>query len=286
MEKTMQNYENTKALLNALNSPDPTIVAEAKKRFYEKFNKIFSTDKYQFKLKSIPDKAEVYNKALLKFYDAAQAGKIKKTAEGYFRTILTNECSTKLGQQQSINKKRDLSGDLSEEAVVNRIKSAGGKMIVDADETIFEQLSFKGESRLYAAINRYEENDFMALAFKLFKEKYPEHYNLIYQIYVEGASYKSVSEGTPDAPSTLRTRMVAIKEIVFKLFFKIGDSLNAFAKTNAFCAKLLGLKYKKRTRNPLLAKEFSIPEDTVNDRIDKCLTRYIYFFKVLNENRA
>jgi len=282
----MQNYEDTKALLNALNSPDSTIVAEAKKRFHEKFNKIFSTDKYQFKLKSIPDKAEVYNKALLKFYDAAQAGKIKKTAEGYFRTILNNECSTKLGAQQSINRKRDLVGDLSEEKVINRIKAEGGNMIADADETITKQLSFKSGSRLYEAINRYEENDFMTLAFKVFKENYPEHYDLIYQKYVHNESYESISDGRPEDAGTLRRRVVAIKEIVFKVFFKIGDSLNAFAKTNAFCAKLLGLKYKKRTSIPLLAKELSIAEDTVNDRIDKCLIRYIYFFKVLNENRA
>lgn len=282
----MQNYEDTTALLNALNSSDPTIVDEAKKQFYEKFRKIFSTQKYKIKLKDIPEKEEIYNEALLRFYKAAQKGQIKKTAEGYFRTILNNECSTKLGRQQSINRKRDLIGDLSEEEVVNKVNTAGGNLITDADETISKQVSFKGGSRLYAAINRYEENDFMTLAFKLFKDNYPEHYDLIYQKYVQGDSYESISEGTADKASTLRTRMVAIKEIVFKLFFKVGDSLNAFAKSNPFCAKLLGLKYKERRNKTLLAEECKIPKDTVDDRIDKCLAKYIYFFKVLNENRA
>jgi len=282
----MQNYENTKALLNALNSPDPTTVEAAKKWTYKKFNPIFSTRKYELLLKDVPDKVEIFNSALLKFYQAAQAGKIKKTAEGYFRTILNNECSTKLRAQQSINKKRDLIGDLSEEAIVNKINAAGGNLITNADETIAAQLSFKGESRLYAAINRYEENDFIALAFNIFKQSYPEHYDLLYQKYVNEEDYEQISEATAEEEGTLRRRVVAIKEMVFKTFFKIGDSLNAFAKTNAFCAKLLGLKYKKRTNNAALAKECSIPENTVKTRIEKCRAKYIYFFKVLNENRA
>lgn len=282
----MQNYEDTTALLNALNSSDPTIVDEAKKRFYEKFNRIFSTYKYDNLLKNVPDKVEVYNEALLKFYKAAQKRQIKNTAEGYFRTILNNECSTKLGKQQSINRKRDLIGHLSEEQAVNKIKAIGGNLIVDADEAVTKQLSFKGESRLYAAINRYEENDFMTLAFKLFKDNYPEHYDLIYQKHVNGESYENISDGTPEDEGTLRRRVVAIKEIIFKIFFKIGDSLNAFAKTNSFCAKLLGLKFKERKPASFLAKELSIPQKTVAQRIKKCLAKYIYFFKVLNENRA